>query len=106
MRWASRLSSAIANPLFAAIATDTGWYRFGSATGNTYRVAGRLIDAGAEPTKIYNQLYEQDSVGRVRLRGMILSRTVTEMDGRLAHTYVLKEDYRASRSACRPTPKT
>jgi phosphoesterase RecJ-like protein len=87
------ITAAIATPLFAAIATDTGWYRFPLARGNTYRVAGRLIDAGADPPQIYNQLYEQDSVGRVRLRGIILSRTVTELDGRLAHTYVLKEDY-------------
>jgi phosphoesterase RecJ-like protein len=29
----------------------------------------------------------------VKLRGLILSRTETELDGRLAHTYVLKEDF-------------
>ena len=68
------LTAAIATPLFAAIATDTGWYRFNSTRGETYRVAGRLVDAGADPTAIYNQLYEQDTAGRVRLRGVILSR--------------------------------
>jgi hypothetical protein len=41
----------------------------------------------------YNQLYEQDTVGRVRLRGVILARVVSELDGRLAHTYVLSEDF-------------
>ena len=39
----------IATPLFAAIATDTGWFRFSSTTGDTMRAAGRLLDAGANP---------------------------------------------------------
>ncbi len=92
------LTPAIANPLFAAMATDTGWFRFGSTNGDTYRAAGRLLDAGADQTKIYNSLYEQDSVGRVRLRGLILARTQTELDGRLAHTYVRKDDYAAAKA--------
>ncbi len=87
------LTPEISNPVFAAIATDTGWYRFGSAKGDTYRMAGRLIDAGASPNGLYGELYERDTAGRVRLRGRILSRAQTELDGRLVHTYVLKEDF-------------
>jgi phosphoesterase RecJ-like protein len=33
------------------------------------------------------------SVGRVRLRGTVLARVQTELDGQLAHTYILPEDY-------------
>jgi phosphoesterase RecJ-like protein len=87
------LTPEISNPVFAAIATDTGWYRFGSAKGDTYRMAGRLIDAGASPNGLYGELYERDTAGRVRLRGRILSRAQTELDGRLVHTYVLEEDF-------------
>src|SRR5690349_8144791 len=52
-----KLSPQLATPVFAAIATDTGWFRFGSASSETYRVGARLIDAGAKPSAIYNQLY-------------------------------------------------
>ncbi|OYV85010.1 MAG: phosphoesterase, partial [Planctomycetia bacterium 21-64-5] len=52
------LTPEIATPLFAAIATDTGWFRFSSTTGDTYRFAGQLVDAGAKPTEIYRSLYE------------------------------------------------
>jgi phosphoesterase RecJ-like protein len=92
------LTPQIATPLFAAVATDTGWFRFPSATAGTYRVAARLIEAGARPAAIYNALYEQDTLGRMRLRGVILSRIQTELDGRLAHTHVLKEDFAATGS--------
>jgi bifunctional oligoribonuclease and PAP phosphatase NrnA len=75
------------------VATDTGWFRFGSASAVTYRTAAKLIEAGANPAAIYRDLYEQDTLGRVRLRGVILSRVTTDLGGRLAHTHVLKEDF-------------
>lgn len=87
------VTSDIAAPAFAALATDTGWYRFSSVSGNTYRLAGRLVDCGADPAAIYAQLYERDTVGRVRLRGLILSRVAVELDGRLVHTYVQASDF-------------
>lgn len=87
------LTPVSATPLFAALATDTGWYRFGSTTPMTYQVAARLVQAGASPAEIYRQLYEQDTAGRVRLRGVILARTTIELDGRYAHTHVLREDF-------------
>src|SRR5205085_1968573 len=63
------LTLEMATPLFAAVATDTGWYRFPSATAGCYRTAAKLIDAGAQPAVIFSTLYEQDTLGRVKLRG-------------------------------------
>ncbi len=88
-----RITPEIAKPLFAAIATDTGWFRFGSTTGTTFRAGGDLVDAGAVPSEIYAALYEQDSLPRLKLRGRILARTETELEGRLAHTSALKKDF-------------
>jgi len=88
-----KLTPEMAMPLFAAVATDTGWYRFGSASSFTYQIGAKLIDAGAKPAEIFKQLYEQETVGRVRLRGVILSRVELELNGRLAHTYALKDDF-------------
>lgn len=89
------LNRTIATPCFAAIATDTGWFRFGSVTAETYRVIARLIDVGVVPSEVYADLYERDTLGRLRLRGLILSRTASDLDGALMHTYVLKEDFEA-----------
>ena len=36
-----KLTPDLARPLFAAIATDTGWFRFASVSGDTFRAAGR-----------------------------------------------------------------
>jgi bifunctional oligoribonuclease and PAP phosphatase NrnA len=89
-----KVTPEIAKPLFAAIATDTGWFRFGSTTSTTLRSAAELIECGAVPGEIFASLYEQDSLARIQLRGRILARTRTELDGRLAHTAALAEDFK------------
>jgi phosphoesterase RecJ-like protein len=91
-----KITPQMARPLFAAIATDTGWFRFNSTSELTMRYAGDLIESGAVPSEIYAALYEQDSLARLQLRGRILARTVTDLDGRLAYTAVLREDFEAT----------
>jgi phosphoesterase RecJ-like protein len=90
------LTAEIATPLFAAQATDTGWYRFKSTTGDSLRVAASLVDAGAIPQEIYSDIYEQDTVGRLRLRGIVLARTETDLNGRMAHTFIRHDDFEKS----------
>ncbi|MCM2374538.1 DHH family phosphoesterase [Aporhodopirellula aestuarii] len=89
------ITRAMAVPVFAAIATDTGWFRFPSVTPETYRVIARLMEAGVVPSEVYGDLYERDTIGRLKLRGLILSRTTSEMDGTLVYTHVNKEDFAA-----------
>ena len=87
------LAPPVARPLFCAIATDTGWFRYRSVSAVTYRLAGRLIEAGADPASIYRDLYQQDTLARIRLRGVILERVTTEMEGRLIYTWVHHSDF-------------
>ncbi len=91
-----KLSPEIATPLFAAIATDTGWFRFGSTRGDTFRAAGALVDAGAQPNEIYNSLYEQDTLARLKLMGRILASAKTDLGGRLIYTIVEQADFKAT----------
>ncbi|HVX15880.1 MAG TPA: DHHA1 domain-containing protein [Pirellulales bacterium] len=91
-----QLTPEIATPLFAAVATDTGWFRFSSTSGNTYRFAGQLVDAGAKPTEIYRSLYEQDTLPRLQLIGRTLARAQSELSGRLIHTAIFQEDFQAT----------
>ncbi len=88
-----KITPEMAMPIFAAVATDTGWFRFPSASHGTYQVGSRLVEAGASPAGIYSELYERETGGRIRLRGRVLSRIAVELDGKLAHTYILKDDY-------------
>lgn len=87
------ISQTAATNLYCAIATDTGWFRFPSTTSETMRVIAELIDLGAEPHSIYQRLYEQRSLARVKLIGRALMRVQLDCDGRLAFTSVTSEDF-------------
>lgn len=83
----------LAVPLYAAVATDTGWYRFPSVTGHTYRLAAKFLEGGAVPSEIYAQLNENETLARLKLVGRVLARAVTELDGRLIYTWVEEDDF-------------
>lgn len=87
-----RFDSQTATFLYAAIATDTGWFRFPSTTARTMRIAASLLDQGAIPHDVYRLIHEQNSVSRLRLAGRVLSRAVSEAQGRLVWIQADKAD--------------
>lgn len=89
------LTPRIGTLLFASLATDTGWFRFASTTAATYRLAGRLTEAGAVPHEMYRTLYENDTVGRLQLIGRAMTHVQTELGGRLIYTWITLEDFAA-----------
>jgi phosphoesterase RecJ-like protein len=89
-----KLTREIAEPLFAAIATDTGWFRFSSVTADTFTALSKLTAAGASPGKTFAQLFEQHSLPRLHLRGRILEHVKPDCGNRLLWTYVTAQDFR------------
>jgi bifunctional oligoribonuclease and PAP phosphatase NrnA len=90
------LTPTMAHNLFAAVATDTGWFRHNNATAPTFSLAAILVAAGARPTDLYENLYERNSLARVRLMGLVLSRLQLTDDNRVALTHVERKDYEAT----------
>jgi phosphoesterase RecJ-like protein len=90
------LTPTIAMPLLAAMATDTGWFRFSSVSGRTFCTAGQLVDAGARPETLYAALYEQNTLARLHLRGRILATAKSHLGGRLLVTHVTQDDFRVT----------
>ncbi|MEM7810092.1 MAG: bifunctional oligoribonuclease/PAP phosphatase NrnA [Planctomycetota bacterium] len=82
-----------ATPLYAAIATDTGWFRFPSTRPETVEFAARLMRLGADQTEIYRQLYERRSEARMRLVGRALGRIAVSDDGRIAYAVATRADF-------------
>jgi phosphoesterase RecJ-like protein len=82
------VTPAMAVALFAAIATDTGWFRFASVGAATLAAAARLVEAGARPSDVFAALYEQQSFARLRLQGRILTNTQSDVGGRLMYSVI------------------
>ncbi|MFM7035695.1 MAG: DHH family phosphoesterase [Planctomycetia bacterium] len=89
------LTPEIATPIYAGLSTDTGGFRFPSVTGETFRIAARLVDAGASPPTVYRELLEQDSLARLHLVGRTLSGAATSHDGAVITSTVRQSDIKA-----------
>jgi phosphoesterase RecJ-like protein len=90
------LSASAANHLFVALAMDTGWFRHANTTPATFALAEQLVQAGARPTLIYEQLFEQYTLSRLKLVGLVLNRLQVTDQGRIAYTEILRGDYEAT----------
>jgi phosphoesterase RecJ-like protein len=86
------LVERIATPLYAGLSTDTGGFRFPSTSGESFRVAARLVDAGASPPAIYRELFEQDSIARLHLVGRTLAGARVSHEGRIITSTVRQSD--------------
>lgn len=87
------LSAAMAHHLFMAVATDTGWFRHANTTPRTFALAAKLMEAGAQPTVLYEKLYETASLARLRLIGLALERLHIAGNGKIAYTEIYLKDY-------------
>ncbi len=86
----------MATQLFTALVTDTGWLHFSSTTSSSYRLAADLVDAGAVPEQVYAELNEKETLGRLILIGIVLSRVETDLDGQLIYTFIKRKDFEAA----------
>jgi len=89
------ITKAIADPIFVAIITDTGWLRFSSTKPETYRTIAELVEAGVVPSEMYRMLHEQDSLARMRLIGRAMSNIEAYLDGSLLMTHLMLADFEA-----------
>jgi bifunctional oligoribonuclease and PAP phosphatase NrnA len=62
-----RITKEIAHNIYTAMVIDTGNFRFDNTDAQIFRVAAELIDCGASPSRIYENVYESFPGNRFRL---------------------------------------
>ena len=87
------VTAKIAEALFVATATDTGWFQFSNTDSRVHRACGELIDAGAKPTQIYDSLYHNFSHARFKLMAAMLDSLELHLDGRYAAMHVSQRGF-------------
>jgi phosphoesterase RecJ-like protein len=87
------ITEEIAQALFLAVATDTGWFHFSNTDSRVFNSCAELIETGADPTKLYHELYQNFSTGRFNLLTVMLSTLELHFDGRFATQYLHQQDF-------------
>lgn len=72
-----------AQALYAGMVFDTGSFRYPKTTSETLRIASILVGYGVNPFKVYEHLYESNSLASFQLRSMILATMEIMHDGRM-----------------------
>jgi bifunctional oligoribonuclease and PAP phosphatase NrnA len=81
----SAISTPIADALYAAIMTDTGSFRFPSTTSGVHKIISDLIDRGANPSLLYQKIFEEGPVNKLLLLGKALESLHVAHQGAVAY---------------------
>lgn len=85
------IDGAMAEAVYTAMMTDTGAFRYESATARVYRYAAYLLDRGARPAHVSHHVYDSMPLTTFRLLVAALQGMQLELDGQVAYMVVTQE---------------
>ena len=78
------MDEGIANAIYVGTSTDTGCFRFSNTTSHTFVTAAACAAAGAKVYQLNQELFETNTLGRLRIQGWIVDNMKVFSDGKLA----------------------
>lgn len=81
----------IALQLYAAIMTDTGSFRFNRTTPKIHNIIADLLEKGVDPQKVYSNIFEMGSLGKVKLLGRALNSMQVNENEKVAYMIVTQK---------------
>ena len=97
------VTKKIAQALFVAVVTDTGWFQFSNTDSRVHQSCAELIEAGINNTKIYHDLYQNFSHQRFNLMIAMLNTLELHLNGRLATQHLLWADFERTGATLKDT---
>ncbi len=77
------LSFKTAQALYAGIVFDTGSFKYPKTTSETFSIAAHLLELGVVPFKVFENLFESNSLSSFQLKNKILSSMEVLFDGQM-----------------------
>jgi len=90
------ITEDIATNLYAAILSDTGCFRHSNTNETAFRMAVELVAHGASPYAVANQLYQNYSLCRQHLLGLVLRTIEVRARGRVGLLQATPDMFRIS----------
>jgi bifunctional oligoribonuclease and PAP phosphatase NrnA len=87
------LTPEIAEPLYIALVTDTGRFQYSNTTPKALRLAADLVEAGADVHRVFQQVYENIELAKLKLLARVLDRAQVYEGGRVVISHLLRGDF-------------
>ena len=84
MEMGAELTKEMAWRLYIAVSTDTGCFRFANTTSHTFVTAAACAAAGARVYALNQELFETNTLGRLRMQAWIVDHMQMIRDGKMA----------------------
>ncbi|MCF7760809.1 MAG: bifunctional oligoribonuclease/PAP phosphatase NrnA [Cephaloticoccus sp.] len=97
------VDTVAAQALYTGILTDTGQFRFPSTSRRTFLLAAELLARGAQPSEAGFELYERETIGKLRLLETFLKSLKLECAGQLCVGHLPRGIFAATDSTAEDT---
>jgi phosphoesterase RecJ-like protein len=87
------MNRKIAYPIYAAIMTDTGSFRFERTNSDLHRIIADLLDYGIQPSEVYDNLYDESKLSKIKLLGKCLNSLQIIDDGKVGYMILTQSDF-------------
>ncbi len=86
------IDKEMAEPLYVAITTDTGSFKYDNTSPRTHRVVASLLETGFDAQKSIVEVYQNKDFDQVKLMQIALNHLELHNSGRIGITYIKLED--------------
>ena len=87
------ITAEMATNLYTAILTDTGGFHYGNTGKDTFIAAGHLVESGADPQWISENIYESFPMGKIRLLAKAMQTLSFDCQDRVGSLVVFLRDF-------------
>ncbi|MGN0571439.1 MAG: bifunctional oligoribonuclease/PAP phosphatase NrnA [Candidatus Fimenecus sp.] len=91
-------TASIADCLYTGLSTDTGCFRYSNTTPNTFKLAAKMLEAGANAAEINRVMFETKSRTYLKLEELVLKTLQMYFGGKCAVVTITQEMFRQSGS--------
>ncbi len=94
-----KISQKMAEAIYLAIATDTGWFKFSNTNAKVFNICKELLsasDGGLNVSSLYEKVFQSKSWDYIDLLKLVLASVQTECDGRFAWFKLTKDMLKSS----------
>ncbi|MCX5829118.1 MAG: bifunctional oligoribonuclease/PAP phosphatase NrnA [Deltaproteobacteria bacterium] len=87
------ITREMATNLYAAIITDTGGFHYGNTGKDTFIAAGHLVESGADPQWISENIYESFPMAKIRLLAKAMQTLSFDCRDRVGSLVIFLKDF-------------